>query len=194
MPRNLTSGMASALSSQVIRPAILADITFATSVVYVWSGYGTLTWNGRDYLGVGSLGTISNISEGSTVEARGVTLNLSGVDNSLLADCMADHKHGLLATLYLALFNADGSMISSPCVLWLGRVDQPSISIGADKSTISLALEGNLMDVQSSAGRRLTSEDLQMQYPGDLGLSFVNLIQFCTSWWGTKPTSSGIIN
>lgn len=79
MPRSLDTTLSAALANSNVQPVILAIITFASGTVYVWSGVGNLIWNGNTYLGVGSLGNISAITEGSGIEAQGVTLTLSGV-------------------------------------------------------------------------------------------------------------------
>ena len=79
MSRNIDSTLAAGLANANIQPIILAALTFASGVVYVWSGVGDLVWGGNTYQGVGALGSISAISEGSSVQADGMTLTLSGI-------------------------------------------------------------------------------------------------------------------
>jgi hypothetical protein len=79
MSRSLDTTLAAALANSNIQPVILAVLTFRSGTVYVWSGVGPLTWGGNTYLGVGSFGNISEITEGSTVEAAGMTVTLSGI-------------------------------------------------------------------------------------------------------------------
>jgi hypothetical protein len=79
MSRNIDSTLAAGLANANIQPFILAALTFKSGTVWVWSGVGSLTWGGNTYLGVGSLGTISAISEGTSVQADGMTVTLSGI-------------------------------------------------------------------------------------------------------------------
>jgi hypothetical protein len=79
MSRSIDSTLAAGLAGPNIQPFILAALTFRSGTVYVWSGVGNLTFGGNTYLGVGSLGTISAISEGTSVQADGMTVTLSGI-------------------------------------------------------------------------------------------------------------------
>jgi hypothetical protein len=79
MSRSLDTTLAAALADANIQPVILANLTFKSGTVYVWSGVGSFTWSGNNYIGVGSLGNISAITEGSSVEAAGMTVTLSGI-------------------------------------------------------------------------------------------------------------------
>ena len=84
MSRNLDSTLASALSDNLISPVILAALEFQSGTIYVWSGVGTIEFNGNTFIGVGSLGSISPVNEGSDIKADGMTIKLSGIGLSPL--------------------------------------------------------------------------------------------------------------
>lgn len=84
-PRNLNSTMSSALADGLISPAFLVQIACNSGTIYAWSGVGNLVYGGNTYLGVGSLGQISGIVEGSAVKADGCTVTLSGIWAGLLS-------------------------------------------------------------------------------------------------------------
>lgn len=86
MARNLNTTLKAALSDQVISPVVLANLTFKSGPVYVWSGVGDLVFNGNTYKGVGQLGKISSISEGSDVKADGMEITLFGIGLSPFPD------------------------------------------------------------------------------------------------------------
>jgi hypothetical protein len=77
--RNLDGSLKAALSDQIISPVVLACLTFKSGPIYVWSGVGDLLFNGNTYKGVGQLGKISSISEGSDVKADGMEVTLFGI-------------------------------------------------------------------------------------------------------------------
>jgi len=77
--RNLDATLAGALSAGLIQPAVLVMLTLQSGVEYVWSGIGDLVWNGITFKGVGTLGSIGPIGEGSAVKADGTTVTLSGI-------------------------------------------------------------------------------------------------------------------
>lgn len=88
MSRNLDGSLSAALSNKVIAPVILAALTLNSGVLYIWSGVGNLVYAGNTYLGVGMLGKISPISEGSGVTADGMSITLSGIGKSPFNDAL----------------------------------------------------------------------------------------------------------
>lgn len=191
MPRtDATSAFIAALGEKVLRPAFFVQATFASSTVYLWTGRGSVTWNGQTWLGVGSMGSISNIEEGSDVQARGIVLTMSGIDPTLLGDVMTEMQQGLPVTVYFALFDATPSLILNPVIAFQGRMDQPTLDVSGETATIQIACESRLMDLNTPAERRYTNEDQQRDYPDDLGFEFVNSIQEITIYWGRSPNGS----
>ncbi|CAK0773283.1 hypothetical protein WCLP8_40003 [uncultured Gammaproteobacteria bacterium] len=69
----------------VARPAILVELHFAAETMFLWSGVGTLIWNGCTWLGVGTLGRVGSIEETLDVRAVGARFELSGERHRLLS-------------------------------------------------------------------------------------------------------------
>jgi len=187
--RDMTSAYQAAISSAVLRPALFVQATFVSGPLYVWSGMGPITWNGQTWIGVGTLGTVSTIEEGSTVSAKGVTLTLSGLDPTLLEDVMEEFQVGLPALVYLGVFDATGALIADPVCCFSGRMDQPTIDISGTTASIAINCENRLVEMNVSVERRYTDEDQQLDYPGDLGFQFVNGIQDAQIYFGRSPSS-----
>ncbi|HEY1647490.1 MAG TPA: hypothetical protein VGF96_05895 [Terracidiphilus sp.] len=82
MARNLDTDLAAALSNKLISPVLMAALTLTSGVAYIWSGVGNLVYQGNTYIGVGSMGKISPITEGSGVMADGMSITLSGIGAS----------------------------------------------------------------------------------------------------------------
>lgn len=79
MSRNLDPTLAASLSAGVIQPVVFVQITFNSGTEYVWSGIGDFDFNGHTFSGVGNLGSIGPIAEGSAVKADGTSVTLSGI-------------------------------------------------------------------------------------------------------------------
>ena len=101
-------------------PRCSSQATFVTGPIYVWSGMGQITWNGQVWTGIGTLGSISTIEEGSTVAAKGITLTLSGIDASLLEEVMTEFQVGLPVSVTLGVFDANGALIADPVCCFSG--------------------------------------------------------------------------
>jgi hypothetical protein len=190
MPRSgLSSAQLTAIQSGNIRPAFFVEANFASGPIYVWSGRGSIAWGGHTWLGVGTLGTISTIEEGSGVDAKGITLSMSGIDSSLLTEVMTEFQVGLPVIVRLGLFDANLALIDDPVIAWAGRMDQPTIDVDGQTCTISINCENRLVEMNVAVDRRYTNEDQQLDYPGDRGMEFVSSIQDVTIYWGRTPSN-----
>jgi hypothetical protein len=187
--RVASASMIAALQARTLHPALFVQATFLNGPVYVWSGAGTLSWNGQTWQGVGTLGSVSTIEEGTTVEAKGITISLSGIDNTLLTDVLGNYRLGLPVTVWLGLFDDAHNLIPDPIISFAGRMDQPTLTVGAETSTLSINCESRLLDMNVPCNRRFTQDDQQIDYPGDRGFEFVNAIQDVTIYWGRYPGS-----
>lgn len=139
---------------------------------------------GSTYLGVGSLGSIGDINEGVEVKADGTTVTLSGIDPTLLNDCLADIQLGAPATLWFALFS-NGAIVGKPYPLFVGTVDRPTIPIGSDTISITLALENRMANLQRPSNRRYTAGDQMYYYPTDSGFNWIETLNDVSLVWGS---------
>jgi hypothetical protein len=192
MPRAMSSGMLAALQATELFPAIFVTAAFRSATVYIWSGIGTIDWNGQTWLGLGSFLDISPAEDGTTVEAKGITLTLSGIDPTLLPEALGDFQLGLPVSVQFGLYSG-GTLIESPITTWAGRMDQPTIDVDATAAVITINCENRLLDMNVPVDRRYTSVDQQRDYPGDLGFQFVNALQERTLFWGNYPNSQNNI-
>jgi hypothetical protein len=184
MSRNIDSTMASHLNDSVLYPAVLVEIHFRSQVSYAWSGAGPLLWNGKTFLGVGSLALLGSVSESSTVQADGTTIGLSGIDPTLRAECLTDIRQGAAAKKWLALFDANGTLLGTPYLYFSGQVDKPSFSVGGEKMEVSLTLENRMINGQRANMRRYCSADQALDYPLDSGFDWVEAENEIALRWG----------
>jgi hypothetical protein len=185
MSRNLDSFLAAALPDSLIWPCFLVQLTFRSETVNAWTGIGTLVADGISYLGTGSLGTISAISEASDVKADGLTLTLSGIDPALLADSLTDIQIGASAKVYFGLMASASTLIGSYLV-FSGTIDKPQIRTSVESLTISLALENRLVNLSRANQRRYTSADQRIYFPTDMAFNWVEILNDIALLWGSS--------
>lgn len=192
MPRpGVTPAFAAAAAAQVIRPCFFVQLQFKSETLYLWSGLYSTTWNGNVYEGAGPLLSITGISEDSTVEAKNVTISVSGIPSDVISLALTEVQRGLAAQVYFGLFEADGvTLIANPVLAYVGKMDQPTITDAGDTCTIGINVENVLVDMNRSVWRRYTDADQQMDYPGDLGCSFVPSIEEIQIYFGRLPQST----
>jgi hypothetical protein len=190
----MTTDVGTAIAADLLLPAFFLVATFTTGPVYLWTGNYPIVWNSHTWLGVGTLGGISVIEEGSDVQAKGITLTLSGFDATLLPDVLTEFQLGAPVTVYVGFFNPISlALITSPIIAWAGRMDQPTIDVDGKSAAIGINCESRLIDLNTPVDRRYTQDDQQLVAPGDLGFSFQAGIQEVTIYWGESPNSKNNI-
>jgi hypothetical protein len=118
MARTLTSAMTAAVAAKLVRPAILYEGEFPNGTVRLWSGFGTITWNGQTWVGAGQMLGVSAIGEVSGVNAVGMEISLSGEVTSLISVAIGQARQGYPGRVWLGFFEPtnytlDGSDLSA---------------------------------------------------------------------------------
>lgn len=189
--RAIQPATSAALDAGTVFPAILFEGEFVDSVhgtpdiVRLWSGVGSIVWDGRTFLGGGSLLGFSAIEETSEVRAAGFTGTLSGVPALDVHRALAGVRQGRPGTLWLALLNAGGTVIGDPVMLQSGRLDTATIDDDGTSATISIAYESRLVDLERARSRLYTPEDQRVDHPNDQGFDLVSRLQDMEILWGS---------
>lgn len=181
--RNLDGATIAQLGASVISPAILAQLAFKSSTQFVWNGVGPLAWNGSTFIGGGGFVSMGSIVEGAAVEAAGVTVSLSGIPSTLVTECLTDIQQGAPAKIWTAFWR-NGALITTPYLAFSGAIDKASLKLGSKTSTISLALENKLVNLQRGSNRRYTTADQHLVYPDDTGFNWVEILNDIALKWG----------
>ena len=191
----MSNDMLSQIQAGSMLPVLFVEAHFVTGPIYIWTGYGPITWNGQTWSGIGTLLTVSSIEEGADVNARGITLGLSGFKADLLVLALGEVQQGQPVVVNFALFypGSPRGIIPDPLIAWAGRMDQPTIDVLGTTASISLNCENRLVSMNVAVDRRYTAEDQQRDWPGDLGMSQVEALQDATIYWGRIPSSSNNI-
>lgn len=183
MTRDISPQMITASEGEVVRPVTAAELSFASGFVRLNTSPYAITIEGNQYLGVGSFGNASAIQEGSDQQAYGITLTLSGIPPELVSIALGEHYQGRSCRVFLVLLNSAHAVVSTPIVLWAGRMDTMDIELG-ETATITVSAESRLVDWERPRIRRYTSEDQRADYPDDKGFEFVPQMQEKELVWG----------
>lgn len=189
--RSLSGSMVTEVSATQLAPILLANLQFSTPV-YLWSGYGSLPYNGVTYLGVGTLGTLSPFEETTDLAARGISMKLSGVPTANVSLALTENYQGKACSiLFGAISPTAGTLISSPITVFQGKMDVMQISDDGQSAEITMTAESRLMDFKRVREVRYTDEEQQALFTGDVGCEFVNDIQERSIYWGNQDMAQG---
>lgn len=183
--RDLTSAMQTEVGKTEVAPFLMFEGEFVSGTLRIWSGYGNLTWRGVSWSGTGTLISISDVSETNETSAQGIIVTLSGIPSELISLVLGDVRQGKMGRVYLGLLDGQ-QVINDPILLFSGKLDVSSIVDEGETSTIQVAYESRLIDLERPRVNRYTPEDQKRLFPGDLGLDYVPSIQDKKITWGTK--------
>ncbi len=184
MSRSLTSGMVTEVTAKALHPLILLKAAFDGGDLNLWSGVGSLTWNGDTYTGAGDLLSMSQVTENNLVEAQNTTFTLSGIPSAILSDSLNEDYQGRKISAWFACADDTGAIIADPYLFFKGQMDVLSPTVGGDTMTLAMSCESRTIDISRAKELRYTSEVQKAASPGDLGLDFVSSLQDAMVVWG----------
>jgi len=206
MSRDLSAALSGSLEDNVVYPFFAIDLEFdSPNTLRLWTGYGTLVYEGVSYFGTGELLGISSVEETVEMAAKGATLTLSGVPSEVISLALQEPYQGRVCKINFGMFATDnllqedatsyillqdGAKISlesqqiSLTEVFTGYMNQMNIEEGPDTSTIQLSVENKLVDLERPRVARYTSAYQKDKFNGDLGLDFVESLQDQKLTWG----------
>jgi hypothetical protein len=190
MARNLTAALKAEFLKLRLSPVVFVEIEFLNSTARLWSGYGNLSWNGQTWLGMGTVGSVSSISESSDIAANGISLSLSGIPTDTLDDCLNEIRSNKRVKLWFGAVDANGGIIVDPYLSFQGFTDVPTIEEGADSCTITLTCEPRWIDRRARKWA-FTQEDQNVLHPGDTGFRFLKDINKPLYWGKAAVGTNG---
>lgn len=183
MTRALSTLTQSASQNAVVRPIILAALDFSSGMVRVNDTPFDITIEENTYYGLGQLGGISSVQEGAELQSYNIEMTLSGIPPELISLALLDHYQGRDVDISLVLLDEEHIMIGDPTLLFRGRMDTMTISLG-EKAIITVVAQNRMADWDRARIRRYTHEDQIIDYPDDKGLEFITQMAEKTIYWG----------
>jgi hypothetical protein len=184
MSRGQTSAYNDELEAVSKTPILFFEGEFTGGIVRLWSGLGTISWDGNDWAGAGALAKISPIRDESNVSVRGMTVTLRNIDNAWIPAVLAEAKSGAYGKVWTGFIDDDGSVVADPLLSFVGRLDVPSISDSGGKCRVTISYENRMRDFRRKNVLRYTHDSQQRLYPGDLGFEYVPSLQEAKITWG----------
>lgn len=160
-----------ALLSKSMRYGFLAEIETADGLTYFWSGPGTLSYDGKSWLGLGALGRITGMGETAEVRTTETRYELSGISNNTeLSKFLEQPVRGFIAKAWFAVMDANGAVIPDPIQIDETLLDTATVATGEDLiSTLILVGTSAIFDFRRPKTLGITHEQQQLDFPGDTG-------------------------
>jgi hypothetical protein len=188
------STISAKLAGREIGASLLVHMDFREQPRRFWTGFGTLSAGGHEWLGTGEMISIDGLDQPLGTVAPKTTFQLSGIDPGLvtLARQASDRVKDRRCTVYIQFFditpNDAGvqpwSLLDEPYAVWSGIMDQLTYAAqGPSERSITLTAESIWTNRRRPAYGLYTDRDQNARFPGDRGLEQVpNLVQKTIRW------------
>lgn len=181
--RDFDSAFETEFEGDYFRFAIFAEVELDSGTVYVHNGVGTKTFGGNDYIGLGDLGIVEAIEEGTEISSYPIRVGLSAIDDALkesdvdfYSTAIAESYYGRDITLRIGAFDASYDLVADPEIIWSGQMQAPDLQVG-EINLLSVTAESELAIFNKSNGRLFSDADLQNEFSGDLGFEYLEQLQ-----------------
>jgi len=188
VPRSINASGINELTSNKVYSIFLVALEF-DSPVYVHNDVGTISHQPPhlnapvNYVGVGSLGSVSAIPESSKIAANFIDLKLSGIPSHLISTAISTDYQGKKCYIEIGLVNPTTHQIIDTPTVFGGFIDTLDLSIGSTAS-ITVNVIDELVRFDKASNRRWNHNDQNAEHPSDNAFIYQKDLHEQTLIWG----------
>lgn len=176
--RSIPAAMQTQLDTSHLFIVWFAHVQGVTGDLRLWTGIGTVSWNGYTWTGAGDLGSVRSIRQTKDLRAEGIELQLSGIGQDNIAFLLTEMRSGRDVQVWLGFEHpTTRAILADPMSVYKGYLDTGQLEDGRTFASVIVRAEGILAGLERAVVRRYTHEDQQIDYPGDRGFEYVAAIQ-----------------
>lgn len=198
MPRDLTAAMQTAVTADSGQEIVyFLSLDFSGGTIYICTAAQNILWNAITWEAVGGALKVGNIEESKDSSGQGVDLELSGVDQTILAALLSNDYRGRVCQIYYAhLSPTTGAVVDAPQLMLEGlqlssfEVTEQRDSRTGGTVTIKTRIKGR-MGIDRRKGIQSSLVSHQHYYPGDTFFQNALALMNQRLAWGTGTVYTG---
>ena len=130
MTRVLEPALENLLAGEKKQACLMGSIVWPSGMVRFHNGIGTILWDKEEWFGVGELGSVNGIREGT---AGTTILTLQTADTAQIEEALRDDAAGGEVRLYLGAFD-DDMRLAAVQLMYVGIVNKTPVKYSAPPS------------------------------------------------------------
>lgn len=182
----LTAPQQTALEQPVVRKVYFIEFEFLSETTRISTLGQTITWGGHDWLGLGTVGSISQVEESDGLASRALTFTLNNAQPAWLALAAGsvEEYRGRPAKMYMCPLDEGFVLIDTPVRCWSGFMDTIVMGVGKDgDGQISLKCETAAFGLKRRPSLRMNAAQQKKKHPTDTGFDYLtSLIAEPQTW------------
>lgn len=176
-------GMSAPVLAEVVlaknQPVHLFQADLDSGTFRFTDGFVAVTVDGETFGAGGKLLSFSVIKETSEAQVTEISVQLSGVDQTLIAAFLADDYLDRRLRIWKTFLNSDGTAME-PVLVFDGRMGGPVIEENPEPDqgscTIAIPASSHFGDFERKPGRRTNTNVQELHFAGDLFFDFCSQI------------------
>ncbi len=170
---------------------LAARLDLKSGVTCAHTGVGQLIIAGETYLGVGSLGEISQLKENKTTSPPQLQLKLAGFDKSLVGMVMNEQSRGREVRLMMVAIGEEGKPLLAE-VLFIGQITSINV-VSGEENAVCVNVSNRFERWSIGLPDRFTDESWSSRRQGDRIFRYVAQMAERAIYWGSKKDAPAFI-
>ncbi|HIE5102075.1 MULTISPECIES: hypothetical protein [Proteus] len=170
---------------------LAARLDLKSGVTCVHTGVGQLIIAGETYLGVGSLGEISQLKENKTTSPPQLQLKLAGFDKSLVGMVMNEQSRGREVRLMMVAIGEEGKPLLAE-ILFVGQITSINV-VSGEENAVCVNISNRFERWSIGLPDRFTDESWSSRRQGDRIFRYVAQMAERAIYWGSKKDAPSFI-
>ncbi|AYY80316.1 hypothetical protein [Proteus vulgaris] len=170
---------------------LAARLDLKSGATCAHTGVGQLIIAGETYLGVGSLGEISQLKENKTTSPPQLQLKLTGFDRSLVGMVMNEQSRGREVRLMMVAIGKEGKPLLAE-VLFVGQITSINV-VSGEENAVCVNVSNRFERWSIGLPDRFTDESWSSRRQGDRIFRYVAQMAERAIYWGSKKDAPAFI-
>ena len=173
MARSLSNSLITELNTNSLNPVELVFIDVGGGF-YFTDHYKNIVFDGNTYTSSSVYLGSSEASESSEVAVNNLVVKFSGADQVIISLFLQNEYMDKRAWVYRGFLDDNQELISSPFLLFDGRIENLNIEEDETTSSVNISIASHWADFDKTKGRRTNTNSQRLHFPNDKGFDYAS--------------------
>ena len=180
MPRSLSAGLQTQVSSTATKTAFLVELNLS-STIRLTDYYTNVIYDSNTYEAGGSFLTVDSTAETGQLQVDEVNIGFSNITDQVRSLVQSGAFTDKTVEIYLAYFDTNEAIVGA-INYFTGQIRNVSIQENINDSVLSMIVASHWSNWNLTKGRHFSDESQQSFSSGDNGMEFATQVKEDVRW------------